>query len=309
MSDPVLVAVALDDRDSGPIALGIAMSDLAGGRLALVHAYPYDHGMIPAPEYEATLREEATAGLERLAATLPEQLDVTLHTYASVSPAQALHAAAETLDPLAIVVGSTHRGPVGQVLPGGVGERLLHGAPCPVAIAPHGYAGEPAELTEIGVAFDDSPEARCALDAAIALARATGANGDHLHRHRADRDRARGAGPRLEHPTRLQRVAPGARRADPRVGARARAGRAARRHEAGHRPRRRRARAGIGRRRPARLRLARLRPTARSPARRRLEHARAHRLLPAPGRPAGLSAAARSRRRPAPRPLPGRMSS
>ena len=176
MSDPVLVAVALDDRDSGPIALGIAMSDLAGGRIALVHAYPYDHGMIPAPDYEATLREEATAGLERLAATLPERLDVTLHTYASVSPAQALHAAAETLDPLAIVVGSTHRGPVGQVLPGGVGERLLHGAPCPVAIAPHGYAGEPAALTEIGVAFDDSPEARCALDAAIALARATGAN-------------------------------------------------------------------------------------------------------------------------------------
>jgi nucleotide-binding universal stress UspA family protein len=175
MSDPVLVAVALDDRDSAPIALGIALSDLAGGRLALVHAYPYDHGMIPAPEYEATMREEATAGLERLAAALPEQIEVTLHSYASVSPAQALHVAAETLRPLAIVVGSTHRGPVGQVLPGGVGERLLHGAPCPVAIAPHGYAGEPATLSEIGVAFDDSPEAHCALDAAIALARATGA--------------------------------------------------------------------------------------------------------------------------------------
>ena len=47
--------------------------------------------------------------------------------------------------------------------------------PCPIAITPRGYSGEPPELTEIGVAFNDGPEARYALDAAIALARATGA--------------------------------------------------------------------------------------------------------------------------------------
>jgi nucleotide-binding universal stress UspA family protein len=175
MSDPVLVGVALDDRDSGPIALGVALAGLAGGRLALVHSYAYDQGGIAAAEYEAELREAANGGLERLGAALPEQIEVTLHSYASVSPAQALHAAAEALRPLAIVVGSTHRGRVGHVLPGGVGERLLHGAPCPVAIAPHGYAGGPAELTEIGVAFDDGPAARDALHAAIELARATGA--------------------------------------------------------------------------------------------------------------------------------------
>ena len=38
MSDPVLIAVTHDDRDSGPVALGIALSELAGGMLALVHA-------------------------------------------------------------------------------------------------------------------------------------------------------------------------------------------------------------------------------------------------------------------------------
>ena len=36
MSDPVLVGVALDDRDSGPIALGIGLARLAGAPLALV---------------------------------------------------------------------------------------------------------------------------------------------------------------------------------------------------------------------------------------------------------------------------------
>ena len=51
MHDPVLVGVALDDRDSGPIALAIALAGLAGGRLALVHAYPYDRTGIPVPEY------------------------------------------------------------------------------------------------------------------------------------------------------------------------------------------------------------------------------------------------------------------
>ncbi|MET0972131.1 MAG: universal stress protein, partial [Thermoleophilaceae bacterium] len=175
MHDPVLVGVALDDRDSGPIALGIALAGLAGGQIALVHAYPYDRTRIPLPEYEATLREEASAGLEQLAAALPEQIEVTLHSYASHSPAQALHAAADILHPLAIVVGSTHRGAIGHVLPGGVGERLLHGAPCPVAIAPRGYAADPAELARIGVAFDDAPEAHGALAAAVELAQATGA--------------------------------------------------------------------------------------------------------------------------------------
>jgi nucleotide-binding universal stress UspA family protein len=175
MSDPVLVGVALDDRDSGPIAFGITLAGLVGGPLALVHAYPYDPGRIPAPEFDATLRDPATAGLERLVAALPAEIEVTTHAYASVSPARALHAAAATLEPFAIVVGSTHRGPLGHVLPGGVGERLLHGAPCPVAVAPHGYGAHPAELTTVGVAFDGGAEAREALDAAIELARATGA--------------------------------------------------------------------------------------------------------------------------------------
>ena len=175
MSDPILIGVALDDRDGGAIALGIALARITGGRPSLVHVYPYEAGWYPAPAYEAVLREEATAGLERLAAGLPEQLGATLHAYPSGSPARGLHTVAEELRPAAIVAGSTHRGRVGHVLPGGVGERLLHGAPCPVAIAPHGYGSEPAELHTIGVAFDGGPEARDALDAAVRLARAGGA--------------------------------------------------------------------------------------------------------------------------------------
>src|SRR5918992_1634534 len=43
----------------------------------------------------------------------------------------------------AIVLGSTHRGGFGRVLPGGTLEHLLGGAPCALAVAPKGYSGDP----------------------------------------------------------------------------------------------------------------------------------------------------------------------
>ncbi len=70
-----------------------------------------------------------------------------------------------------IVIGSAHRGKVGRVLFGSVGERLLYGAPCAVAVAPRGYAGcEHLGKGTIGVAYDGSPESQLALEGALALA-------------------------------------------------------------------------------------------------------------------------------------------
>ncbi len=71
-----------------------------------------------------------------------------------------------------IVIGSTHRGQLGRVVPGSVGERLLSGAPCPVAVAPRGYADtEHFGLGLIGVAVDGSHESHIALQYATALAK------------------------------------------------------------------------------------------------------------------------------------------
>jgi nucleotide-binding universal stress UspA family protein len=71
-----------------------------------------------------------------------------------------------------VVIGSTHRGKVGRVLFGSVGERLLYGAPCPVAVAPRGYAGEDHAVATVGVAHDGSDESRRALAEATELAAA-----------------------------------------------------------------------------------------------------------------------------------------
>jgi nucleotide-binding universal stress UspA family protein len=171
MPGPVVVGLALDDRDAAPLALGRLLAHLSGGSLGLVHAYPYEPLTVPIPEYERELRDDSVARLERVAADLDADLDVTTHAHARISAAYGLHDAAERLGASAIVVGSSRQGRLGRVLPGGVAARLLHGAPCPVAVAPVDYAGPRVERIRIAVAFDGGPEAREALETAIALAR------------------------------------------------------------------------------------------------------------------------------------------
>jgi nucleotide-binding universal stress UspA family protein len=85
-----------------------------------------------------------------------------------------------------VVLGSTHRGPLGRIVPGTTMENLLGGAPCAVAVAPPGFAdradgesvwqpldghGDDTGMRVIGVAYDGSPAARAALESATEMAR------------------------------------------------------------------------------------------------------------------------------------------
>jgi nucleotide-binding universal stress UspA family protein len=92
---------------------------------------------------------------------------VRTEAVAGDSPAQGLHRLAEELDAALVSVGVTHRGAIGRLLVGGVGDRLLHGAPCPVAVVPAGWDGA---VASVGVAFDGRRESRAALAAGEALA-------------------------------------------------------------------------------------------------------------------------------------------
>lgn len=70
-----------------------------------------------------------------------------------------------------VVVGSSCRGRIGQLLAGDVGVDLMHCSPCPVAIAPGGFRRRYAPGPRlIGVGFDGSPESRAALQSAVPLA-------------------------------------------------------------------------------------------------------------------------------------------
>lgn len=105
----------------------------------------------------------------------------------SPSPARVLHELAVADNRVGLLVlGSTHRRVIAGTSPRSVVAKLLGGAPCPVAIAPPGYAPAggaadstggpeakplaPAEaIRVIAVGFDDSPEARSALELAAAV--------------------------------------------------------------------------------------------------------------------------------------------
>lgn len=124
-------------------------------------------------------RERAVTALERAADQASHALDrhrVDLRLEVSSSPTRGLHDAAISQHADLIVVGSSHRGPIGRVHPGAVAERLLTSAPCAVAIAPRGHATKPARaVRKVLAAIDGSPEAKLALHAADQLATHAGA--------------------------------------------------------------------------------------------------------------------------------------
>jgi nucleotide-binding universal stress UspA family protein len=89
-----------------------------------------------------------------------------------------------------VVLGSTHRGPVGRVVPGATVGHLLGEATCAVAVAPPGFGqppdgdlgwrplsgdGEDIGMRVLGVGFDGSRASHQALDLAAELAVANGA--------------------------------------------------------------------------------------------------------------------------------------
>src|SRR5581483_419966 len=140
---------------------------------ACVYSYEPAHSGSPAAalDYERSLRAGADAVLARAEGASETR------AISCGSPARGIHQLAEEVGADLIVAGSTHHGAVGKVIVGGVGEKLLQGSPCPVAIAPKGFASEPARPFEtIAAAYDASPESEQALALATMLARGSGSS-------------------------------------------------------------------------------------------------------------------------------------
>ncbi len=97
------------------------------------------------------------------------------------APGRVLHEQAEARGADLLVLGSCHRGVFGRVMLGNDTVASLNGAPCAVAIAPHGYAEHAKPFAVIGVAYDSSQESKAAIEAARQLAEPTRARIRALH--------------------------------------------------------------------------------------------------------------------------------
>jgi nucleotide-binding universal stress UspA family protein len=79
-------------------------------------------------------------------------------------------------EPDLVVLGSTHHGQIGRVIPGATVGHLLGEALCAVAVAPPGFAdADDVGIRVVGVGYDGLPSSLEALRAAAELAVANGA--------------------------------------------------------------------------------------------------------------------------------------
>jgi nucleotide-binding universal stress UspA family protein len=164
--------VGVDGGDGGRDALELAwlIAGEAEAAVLVVCVIPYG----PLPVDFRALDDDAAAEAKPLlegAREGLEGLEVETRAFGGGSPAGVMTDVAEAEEIDLIVVGSPHHGAIGRALIGSVADNLLHGAPCPVAVAPRGYAVERHEpLRKVAVAFDGTPESKAALREAETLA-------------------------------------------------------------------------------------------------------------------------------------------
>jgi len=167
---PIVIGYDGTDRGADALALGARLADALDAPIVVASAVADPNGLLGVAELERMSEERAGESLRRAAETLAPR-DVETAIVCGFSAGHALNDFAEDERPAALVIGSSHRGRIGQVLLGSVGESLLSGAPCPVAVAPHGYATRaPHDAMRVGAAVDGSAPAAAALGAAERLA-------------------------------------------------------------------------------------------------------------------------------------------
>jgi nucleotide-binding universal stress UspA family protein len=127
MATVILVGYDPHTSDRAPVRFGVMTARRVGAPLVVgsVYAAP-DEG---SGEQLEDLRRDLQA----------EDVQAACRPLPGISTPTALHDAAKSFGAGLLVVGSTTRGQVSQAVGGSTAERLLHGAPCPVAVVPFGW--------------------------------------------------------------------------------------------------------------------------------------------------------------------------
>jgi nucleotide-binding universal stress UspA family protein len=169
------VLVGVDGRLGGRDAIALASQlRAADGDLTLATVYPGlympTHAVTP-----GLMREESAAAITQLERECSEtRVAAKCVAIQAPAPGRGLHVQAEDQQADLLVVGSSHHGILGRTFVGNDTLAALNGAPCAIAVAPHGYSRQKKVITTIGVGYDGSPESEAAIEVARAIAAQTG---------------------------------------------------------------------------------------------------------------------------------------
>jgi nucleotide-binding universal stress UspA family protein len=164
----VLAAFDPQTLDRSPVHFAVAAAKFADVPLVLASVRA---SVAPAPSAQEDVVGEE---LEHLRADITHDhgVEVRTRTVKALPPvgvARALQNVVDEERASLVVVGSSKRGVVGQVVPGTTAQRVINGSTCPVVVVPRGYDA-PKQLSTIGVAFAPTPEGRRALHEAGTIA-------------------------------------------------------------------------------------------------------------------------------------------
>jgi nucleotide-binding universal stress UspA family protein len=175
---PVVVGYDPRAADRAPVEFAVEVARMAGARLVVVcvqaqspivavsAGQSVSYGVV-----DDDLLADVPTALQDLEAELrPRGVELDIRPLRGTSAARTLQATAEAEGAGLLVVGSDRRAGASRVRAGSTAGRLLHGAPCPVAVVPRNWTG--GAPATIGAAFVDTDEGREALRAALVLGRA-----------------------------------------------------------------------------------------------------------------------------------------
>ena len=169
------IAAAIDPYPEGRDAavLGAMLAQATGAEMMLLAVEPDLPLLIPGLDRKR-MREETKAMLAQTRSALAPDARLIIETDLSVP--RGIHRAVRDQHRDLVVVGSSRRGPEGEVSIGRRTRQLLDELTCALAIAPRGLSAQPtSSLGRIGVGYDAGPEAHAALVLAAGIAARCGA--------------------------------------------------------------------------------------------------------------------------------------
>ena len=166
MFDKIVVGYAGEEAGRDAVILAARLAAVLSSHVTIVYPYHPLLASVPGDQAEEYVRGEVQA----IVAGIDDLPALSYRWTLSPWPIHALHELASYEKADLIVFGAAREG-IADHLHVSLMERMVHGAPCAVAVVPAGYADcQSAGVHRIGVGFSDSEEGRCAAHLAHELA-------------------------------------------------------------------------------------------------------------------------------------------